>query len=213
VKKSHDPEEEPLPLILRDGMEEPLLFRVTDLKQWMYCRRIVFFLYCLPHIRPVTYLMEEGAWAHEAAWKREKRRSLRAYGLEDGERLSEVLMVSKTLHLVGKVDMIILRDAEVIPVDYKDTLSKPGRNVRIQLAAYGLLAAEKFDRPARRGFMYSLPRRKATEIKFTAALRKQVEAAVSAMLEAVSKETMPDPPASRRPCINCEFRRFCNDVL
>jgi len=209
----HDPEEEPLPLVLRDGMEEPLLFRVTDLKQWMYCPRIVYFLYCLPHVRPVTYLMEEGRLAHERAWQREKRRSLRAYGVEDGERLFDEMIISSRLHLIGKPDMIILRDEEVVPVDYKDSTSKPGPHVRIQLAAYGLLAAEKFSRPARHGFVYSLPLRRATEIKFTPALNKKVTRAVAAMLQAVSGEQMPSPPSKRGPCINCEFRRFCNDVL
>ena len=36
------------------------LLEVTDLKQYACCPRIVFYRYCLPKIRPVTVLMEEG---------------------------------------------------------------------------------------------------------------------------------------------------------
>ena len=41
------------------------LLEVTDLKQYTYCPRIVFYRYCLPRVRPITYSMEEGIRCHE----------------------------------------------------------------------------------------------------------------------------------------------------
>jgi len=61
-------------------------FLVTDLKQFAYCPRVVYYSYCLPLIRPVTYKMEAGREAHLDEKGREERRSLRAYGLREGER-------------------------------------------------------------------------------------------------------------------------------
>jgi CRISPR-associated exonuclease Cas4 len=52
------------------------MLEVTDLKQYACCPRIVFYRYCLPKVRPVTYLMEEGIRAHEQEEEREERRSL-----------------------------------------------------------------------------------------------------------------------------------------
>jgi CRISPR-associated exonuclease Cas4 len=40
-----------------------------------------------------------------------------------------------------------------------------------------------------------------------------VKDVVDEMHVMVEREAMPQPPRSRRQCVNCEFRRFCNDVL
>ena len=39
---------------------EPLTFVVTDLKQYAYCPRVVYYTYCLPLLRPMTFKMERG---------------------------------------------------------------------------------------------------------------------------------------------------------
>jgi CRISPR-associated exonuclease Cas4 len=66
---------------------------------------------------------------------------------------------------------------------------------------------------ARRGFFYSLVTRKVEEVALTERLRRGVREVATAMREMVEREAMPGPPRSRRPCVNCEFRRFCNDVV
>ena len=63
-----------------------------------------------------------------------------------------------------------------------------------------------------RGFVYSLVTRKAEEVALTERLRGEVQEMVTAMRKMVEQEAMPGPPRSRRSCVNCEFRRFCNDV-
>ena len=59
---------------------------VSDLRQYSYCPRIIYYRYCLPQIRPITYKMTAGQAAQESEEQREQRRSLRAYGLQSGER-------------------------------------------------------------------------------------------------------------------------------
>src|SRR5947208_13813215 len=67
---------------------------VTDLKQYACCPRIVFYRYCLPKVRPTTYLMEEGIRTHDEEDEREGRRSLRVYGFTQGERYSHLSLQS-----------------------------------------------------------------------------------------------------------------------
>jgi CRISPR-associated exonuclease Cas4 len=81
------------------------------------------------------------------------------------------------------------------------------------LAAYGIMLEETWGGKVRRGYIYSLMRRRAEEVVVTERLRREVREVVAAMREMVEREVMPGPPRSRRPCVNCEFRRFCNDVL
>ena len=204
---------------MKTGSEagEEQVFTVTDLKQYTYCGRVVFYTYCLPLLRPTTYKMEAGIAAHEKAEKRERRRSLAAYGLEEGKRHFDVWVASEELGLRGRVDMVIEvgegKGQEFIPVDYKQTRRRIGPHIRRQLAAYGMMLEETWGGTVRRGFVYSLVTKKAQEVALTKRLRGEVREALSAMRELVNREAMPDPPRSRRPCVNCEFRRFCNDVL
>ena len=196
-----------------------LLFEVTDLKQWTYCPRVLYYRYCLPEIRPVTDLMAAGIRSHSDEAGREERRSLRAYGLTVGERAFDVELRSTALGLRGRLDLAIAVPerqaprAEAIVVEYKDSEKPAGPHFKLQLAAYALLLEEAWGLPVRRGFIYAIPLRKAEIIPITPALRQKVRQTVDAMRAAVAGERMPDAPASRRPCVSCEFRRFCNDVV
>ena len=220
---------------------ERTVFTVTDLKQYAYCPRIVFYTYCLPLIRPTTGKMEDGRLAHEEARDRERRRTLRIYGLEKARRHFDVWVASEELGLRGRIDLVLevapdpsasvapdssgivapdssgivapdSSGVEWIPVDYKQTDRRAGPHLRRQLAAYGMMLEETWGGVVRRGFIYSLLTRRVEEIPLTPALRREVRETVAAMREMVERERMPDPPPSRKPCINCEFRRFCNDV-
>ena len=189
-------------------------FRVTDLKQWVYCPRILYYAVCLPDIRPVTFKMQAGIGAGRDEEGRESRRGLRAYGLEEGRREFDVPLVSDRLGLRGVVDMVIwLNDkGEVIPVDYK--LSEiAGVHFKLQLAAYGLMLEENSGLLVRRGFLYSIPRRKAEEVPIDKRIRDRLAVTLDAMHRMLRYEAMPDPTPQRAKCLACEFHRFCNDVF
>jgi CRISPR-associated exonuclease Cas4 len=190
-----------------------MLLVASDLRQYTYCPRIVYYRYCLPMIRPVTFTMEAGKEAHRAEEGRERRRSLRAYRLADGERFFDLPLESEGLGLRGKVDMVVRRAAEVIPVEYKDSPGRTGKHVILQLTAYALLLEEAWGLPALRGFVYSIPARRAREVTMTPELKHEVQALLGTIQEMVIAERMPGPPRSRGKCGVCEFRRFCNDVL
>lgn len=194
-------------------------FTVTDLKQYAFCPRIVYYTYCLPLIRPMTYKMREGLEAHDTAEGLERRRSLRAYGLRRGERSFDVYLTSERLGLSGKVDMVIRvlaengEVAEVIPVEYKHSPGRAGRHLFLQLAAYGLMLEEMTGEEVRRGFLYFILSRRAREVPITPELRGEVMGQLEAMQEMIEGERMPEPSRRRAQCVICEFRRFCNDVL
>ncbi|HRI57723.1 MAG TPA: CRISPR-associated protein Cas4 [Anaerolineae bacterium] len=188
--------------------------RVTDLKQFAYCPRIVYYSYCLPLVRPTTYKMEAGVEAHEKAAGDEARRSLRAYGLSAGERRFDVALTSERLGLSGRIDMVIVLDqSEAIPVDYKLSRHGEARHFHQQLAAYAELIEENWQIPVRRGFLYLLPERRGEEIKLTGRLRAGLRSQAAAMRAMISSQTMPEPTPSRARCVNCEYRRFCNDLF
>ena len=195
------------------------LLEVTDLKQYTCCPRIVFYRYCLPRVRPITYSMEEGIRCHEEEETREERRSLRNYGLTSGERVYRLPLQSTKLGLTGRVDLVIatpsreVPGAEAIVVEYKLSEQKAGSHFTLQLAAYALLLEEAWGLPVNRGFLYSIPLRKAESVAITQHLRRKVTQTVAQIRQIVESEIMPSPPNSLRRCVICEFRRFCNDVV
>lgn len=195
------------------------LFEVTDLKQYTYCPRIVFYRYCLPCIRPITFTMKEGILSHTEEDSREERRSLRHYNLTEGERIAHLSLQSARLGLTGRIDLAIATpsrtapNAEAIVVEYKLTEQKAGAHFKLQLAAYALLLEEAWGLPVKRAYIYSISMRKAEMVPITPHLRHKVTQTIAHIKQIVSGEIMPPPPDSLRPCITCEFRRFCNDVV
>jgi CRISPR-associated exonuclease Cas4 len=195
------------------------MLEVTDLKQWRYCPRVVWYRYCLPAVRPVTTLMRHGIEHHRDEEGREERRSLRPYGLSAGERHFDLRLSSEQLGLRGRLDLAIATPAraspgaEAVVVEYKDSEAKPGPHFKLQLTAYALMLEEAWGLPVRAGWIYLIPLRRAERVAITPTLRRQVTTASAAIQAAIRSEAMPDAPASRQPCVNCEFRRFCNDVV
>jgi CRISPR-associated exonuclease Cas4 len=220
---------------------DDLIFTVTDVKEMGYCAREVYYRYCLPALAvEPTVKMQAGVEAGQAVEELEHRRSLRAYGLQDGQREYDVWLESEALGLRGRVDMVIVTPGdgggagEAIPVDYKNSggpgAPAGGRGAKrkkaaapappdwsgdgwgLQLAAYGLMLEEMRGARVERGFIYLIPERAAREIRLAPELKGAVRAQVERMRDMVAGERMPEPPENRAKCAACEYRRFCNDV-
>lgn len=187
---------------------------VTDLKQWTYCPRVVFFQYCMPRLRPMTFKMEAGLEAHEDEKARERRRTGQLYGLASAERIENVRIQSDTLGLSCLIDLVLREGEQAWPVEYKlSRRTEIATHFKLQLAAYGLLLEEAWNVQAPEGFLYSLILRKAEPVPLTKRLRKRVASTVAEIRLMLADERVPSPTGKRARCTNCEFRRFCNDVF
>jgi len=190
---------------------ELLTLTVGDIKQFVYCPRVVYFTYALPWRRPTTYKMHEGKLEHDRVAQLEERLSLRAYGLTEGERQFNVSLYSERLGLSGKLDMVILSRGEVIPVDFKNTGTGVGLNHKYQLAAYALLVEDRWQKPVRRGFIYLVPLKKAREVAITPNMRLFVRETMDGIRAMIDSESTPPPTRQKARCRDCEFRNFCNE--
>lgn len=193
-------------------LDDQHLFRVTDLKQYAFCARVIYYERLLPHVRPRTIMMDAGKEAHEDEAKRAARRTLAKYDVLSGQRQFDVRIESETLWLSGLIDEVVhSADGEIFPVDYK-LADKAGRHHHVQLTAYALLIEEAYHTTVKRGFIYLLRTRKLVEVPIKPALREQVQVILAALHHMIATESMPPLPKSLNFCPSCEFRRFCNDV-
>ena len=201
-------EDAPQPLDLDAG---PWVLRVSDLKQWAYCPRIVYFTYTLPVPRSTPYKVEAGREAHTSLVARWQRRGL-PRGLPRGEVQWEVPLWAPELGLSGKVDVLITTERGLVVVDIKHARRAfPGW--KVQVAAYAWLVEHVFQRPVVQAFLYLSRARRAQAVSLTPRLRGKAQALVTTIMRAVRSGAMPPPAAQRGRCVSCEFRRFCNDIF
>ncbi len=187
-------------------------FTVTDIRQYAYCPRIPYYTYVLPLARPLTHKMREGHEVHREQGEREGRRNLSKYGLKGAaERHEDIRLYSTALGLSGRLDMVLVTPDESVPVEYKNGRGPVGVNHRLQLAAAALLVEERWEQPVRRAFVHFVPTGRHAEVAITDELRDRVRAELAAMRGMVESESMPDATPVIGRCVECEFRRFCND--
>lgn len=189
------------------------LLTVTDLKQYDFCARVLFYERCLPHFRPRTYKMDAGRDAHEHESKLAARRTLSKFGLASGERQFDVRLTSNLLSLNGIIDEVIVTESPIAayPVEYK-LAKKIGHHNRLQLAVYALMIEENWQIEVSTGYIYLILSRQVEPVAIDSKLRDETYQVLGEIRAIIEQEWMPPPTQQRKKCLDCEFRRVCNDV-
>src|ERR1700689_3176722 len=169
------------------------LVPVTDLKQWVYCQRIVYYRWVMPAVGKPTYKMKEARAAEDLIEGLEVRRSLKEYGLEGAQRRFNVWMSDPAIGLSGKVDLLLESEAQVAVVDFKLTAGEAGENHRMRLAGYSLLAGGATGRPAATAFLMRIPDCRVFPVAITEELRHSVLTAIKQIREMAATQICPEP--------------------
>lgn len=188
------------------------LIPVTDLKQWAYCQRIVYYHRVMPGVGKPTFKMKEAVAAQDLVEGLEMRRGVKAYGLEDARRRFHVWLRDEVVGLSGKADLLLESSDQVAAVDFKLSSGEVGENHRMQLAGYSMLAEAACGLPARWGFLYRIPDNRVFAVEITQALREAVRVAIAAIHEMAETQSCPSPTPVRKRCTECEFSNYCGDV-
>lgn len=189
-----------------------IILNVTDIKQYIYCPRIIYYTYCQPVQKKNTFKMDFGSEMHDIVDILEKRRTLKRYNLEKGTKIFKHKVYSGKLGLSGKLDMLIKTEKELVPIEMKYTQNKPGINHKYQLAAYMLLLEEVYNCSIRRGIIHIIPDKCSYYYKNTDILRNKVLEIIELIRKMIINEKYPDKPESWRKCKDCEYKNYCGDV-
>jgi CRISPR-associated exonuclease Cas4 len=187
--------------------------RASDVRQWTYCPRVLYFTYVIPVGKKPTFKMEYGKQQHASVQALERRRLLKRYGLERAQRLFNLHLSSPALGLSGTIDMVFKDGEYYYPVEFKHSRRDYFPNHKMQLAAYAALLEDVLGAIVPFGFIHNSWSGRTYRIEFTAALRAELEAALQAIQQMVRSERMPEPTPQRAKCVDCEFRNWCADVL
>ncbi|PYP82753.1 MAG: CRISPR-associated protein Cas4 [Blastocatellia bacterium AA13] len=195
------------------ALDNLIPLRVTDLKEYEYCPRVVFYNTVMPVERKTTLKMERGKDEEFRLDALEKRRSLKRYELASGKRSFHVWLESKRLGLTGKLDLLISSPRGYFPVDFKYSQSRPHRNYAFQLAGYALLVEEAFGAKVETGFIYLLPAQEVVAVEVTPRLKEEAVERLAAIRDMIKDGILPPPTPFRNRCEDCEFRNYCGDVF
>lgn len=186
--------------------------RVTDIKQYIYCPRVIYFLYVCPVNKKTTYKMESGKVEHMVLDKLEKRRTLKRYRLAEGERVFHTFLASERLGLQGKLDMHIVSGKQLFPVEYKFTERAASLNHKYQLVSYAMLLEDHYGCTVRSGLLYLVPQQEIIPVEITPNAREFVHDIIAGIRRIIDSERMPDRQRKTNKCRDCEYLRFCGDI-
>ena len=214
------------------------LIRVSDVRQFAFCPRVIWHRNMMGQMPPPTPKMQFGNDAEAALTKLEKRRSLRRYRLAQAARKFQVRLESARLGICGVCDLVLevgsaevpwpdagklppagLRQlprtvpAAVYPVEVKRTLGGVGRHHVLQLAGYALLLSETIGRKVDTGFVLLLPVERIVPVALTNDDCAEFLTLVRQIREMLENERFPHPTRHASFCTDCEHLNFCGDVL
>lgn len=200
-----------LPLMSPAELPQPIV-RVSDLRQWIYCPRVVWWTQVCPVGKHVSYKMRQGLQKERRLQFLQKRRTLRAFGLTAGHVECNVDLFSSKLGLTGRLDMLIHWKSSPVPVEVKFTQGAARLNHRIQLAGYALLLEDLTGAPVPHGYIVRLPDNTVEKIPIDLSLRELTTRTIEALRRTIGNEFIPPATPILAKCSDCEYRLFCGDI-
>ncbi len=188
------------------------MLQVSDITQYFYCPRKVYFMRTLGIKVPARHKMDTGKEEHSREHRRVKERKT-VYGFKPEEIvkvLHQLPVEAPEYRLHGRVDtVLVLQDDEVVPVDVKySDFMEVKRNWKKQLVAYALLLETKFGKKVKRGFLYFPSKKDKIEVKISEEDKRAIIKDIEQILELIKSEKMP-PVHQGNKCNYCEMRKFC----
>ncbi len=183
---------------------------VNLIRQWCYCPRIVYYIELTEF--PVVYpgWVRQGERFHQKETTLWQRRNLSRFGLEKGKIHLDYGGKSLKYQIHGIADMVIETDDAVYPVEFKLAGSAQKKGGTLQLAAYGLIMEDIFQKKSPFGFLAE-GEKSILKIEFNDALKKEVLNNVEQIKQMLKRGIKPDSSATIYQCVRCEYRNHCND--
>jgi CRISPR-associated exonuclease Cas4 len=194
-------------------MQNQISLRVSDLKQFVYCPRVVYYQYLMPVGKKTTFKMDYGKIEEARIDKLETRRKLKKYGITEGKRLFHLAINSDRLSLSGKLDMLIETKDKYIPVDFKHTRGKPHKNHIYQLCGYALILEDIYQKKVNHGFVYLIPLEDAVIYEMSNSMKEETKKMLADIRQMLRQKEMPAAADNRSKCYDCEYKNYCGDVF
>lgn len=195
--------------------EEPEIISVTDIKQYHFCPRIIYFSKVLGVEEKTTDSEEAGKEAHGEFHRKERRRTTLLGGktIRVEQKWTALQLKSERLAIAGMIDMVVKTPEGYAIVEYKRATAPkrvlPGH--LYQAAAYAMLVEEAFETTVRKLYVYYEKSNKIFEMPLTDSIKRHVLWTIRQIRTIIQKEKLPIAKSSRK-CPSCGYRWICKEA-
>jgi CRISPR-associated exonuclease Cas4 len=169
------------------------LVNISDLNQYLYCPRRLYYL-IFYQTQGLNVYLADGRALHN----RQSRR---------GGWYREVYLRSEDLHMHGKIDIIERAGDAIVPVERKHG-SRYYENDQVQLAAYAMLLEEYLGEPVPAGYLYLYETNTRHPIEITDSLRGRVVTTVE-KIRSMKVDEIPAFSDNPNKCRKCSAVTYC----
>jgi len=192
-------------------MKNNFYITVTDVKNYAYCPKIIYFTHVLHLQEPKTEAMELGSQKHDETLITPLLKTLKTKKL-----LKNINLTSKTLKITGKLDYLaITKFGEYIPIEIKwsepTPKGKPKRDHKLQLATYAILTEENYKTTIKRAAIYYKRAHKTTIIPLNPKLKQQAKNTINKIHKIIQNEQIPKTKQPKTKCENCGYQKICKE--
>ncbi len=179
---------------------------VSEIRQYLYCPRIVYWRRVLRLGGVETPLMRRGREGQARAL----RDALQLVPLRGCKVERDLILFSERLGLWGRLDGLLICGDRAYPLEVK--FASPARSHKVQLAAYGMLVEERIGRRVDQGYLYYPGGEGLIEVEGLRRMRGEVLRIVGELSRIVEEEILPPPTANRAKCRVCEHYSACKGL-
>jgi len=186
---------------------QPFYFSAEDIRQFVYCPRIIYFRYVLRGHWVLTPKMLRGQSLHERLCRGKDKET-------EGfiTRYYNVRLEDSDLGLFALIDIIEFDGNNIKIIELKTGKHKPGYIAdthKLQVVAEAILAELSFGITVTRGAVWYEKDNETIEFEITDRDRMKVLYVLREMKRIVKNEIFPIIERPSRKCIDCEYKRFC----
>lgn len=193
--------------------ESDTIITISDVLEYLFCSRFIYFMYCLniPQHEEKRFKVLKGREVHEirrltnTEYARKKLNCIRK------ER--DVFIASKENHIKGIVDEILfLEDGTAAPLEYKITEYKDKIfcTYRYQLILQALMIKENYEIDVKRGYVcYTRSNSLVKQIDFKPSDFKKAVEIIESVIYIIEKGVYPKATRSSMKCVDCCYRNIC----
>lgn len=197
---------------MKDSTYDGEVLNVSDLVQYYYCPRKVYFL----KVMGVPFKPRKKMTFGKDEQKREKKRVTErkdVFGLpreELDQILRKVHILNPIIGLYGQIDVVLKhKNGELLPVDIKySDFVQVARHWKKQLTAYAMLLDFKFDTTVRKGILYFPKQKEHLGVGITEEDKKFVLRDLETIRELIRTEIVPRK-VDESKCRYCEVAKYC----
>jgi len=168
-----------------------------DVRQFFYCKRKIYFKYCVNAKTRTSYKMKKGSEYHEKKFKEKREKENK-----------NIWVKNEKLKIKGFIDYVVKEKNKIIALgDYKQKYPYNGKipeQYKMQLVVEAITVDEEIEYVEMK-----IPKGRKIIEKITKEEKEKVKKAIEEIRKIIEKEIIPEQTMIINKCKECECKNIC----